>query len=276
MLTSADRFFVISDVSDNMRRAEKLFDVIENFSRFTPAKTMITEMGDPFFNNVISAKSIFAYLNYVAANRSKGIADPICFSSADKQFNFFFDTEHSAISYDYLWFTLNPMIFKTNDQEGLNRLIDLFIRIYKDFEGSYAYTEDEFLKNIYFTEESYQNARQNVPADLLSFLPEPELENPALYNLPSLHVPQTIDQFQIPNGLWWVNFFNQQQVNNIGSSGLFSIDWFKKEKLDDSNHLFILTDSVLDCNNPDHLEKLREALNIIGLKDLQKKFMQLN
>jgi hypothetical protein len=104
---------------------------------------------------------------------------------------------------------------------------------------------------------------------LISFLPIPGFENLAKYDLPSLQTPQSINQFENPNGLWWINIFNERQINNIGKEKLFSINWFESKKIDESNYLFVLTESKLDCDNKEHLAKLKEALHKIDLDSMQ-------
>lgn len=268
MILTSDRFFAISKVVDNSIRAQKLFNVIQVFSQFQK-ETKIASIGDPFFTEQISLESIFNYLEHIERNRMDGIADPICFSSDNNGFNFFFDTQPGLVPYDYLWFTIDSPVFNLNDVNQLEKLVELFAAIYRQFESRYAYTENELLKSIYFAKSSYANAKKNIPLDLISFLPIPGFENLAKYDLPSLQTPQSINLFENPNGLWWINIFNERQINNIGKEKLFSINWFESKKIDESNYLFVLTESKLDCDNKEHLAKLKEALHKIDLDSMQ-------
>ena len=261
------RFIFISPTAGNATRARKLFNVCRDLSDFLGGENAITTLGDPFFSNDISEAGIGKYLAHVESQMHKGIAEAVRFSDKSGHVNFFFNTEPGDTPYDYIWFSYHAVRRRF---AGLDALAELTKRIYASFEAGYAFTEDFLLMEAYFSKSVYATALKQVPEQLQVYIPKPDANNLARFDLPSLPTSPRSYPWKMPKGIWWMNCLNKEQIESLGRQALLSFDWYMITPLDDAAILFVLTEAPLDIERKEHLEKLKRILDQLSFTEKQQ------
>jgi hypothetical protein len=262
------RFIFFSPLSDNIQKASKLVRVSKDITSFIGEEHTISSLGDPFFSNDVTESGILKYLEHIESQLIKGVAEPVVLSDKTREVKFCFSTNNvMEPSFESIWFSFHPnsaISMPTLELAGLVR------KIFNSFEARYAFSEEELLMEAYFSRSNYSNALKKIPESLQSYLPKPDLERLAGYNLPFLESLSHSYPWKMPNGIWWCNCLNKEQIDLLGRETLFSFDWFLLEPLNQNDYLFILTEAPLDIQNQLQLDKLKKLLEELKFAQRQK------
>jgi hypothetical protein len=268
------RFKILSIPQSDWDRAGKLFQIIQVFSKYNFENKIITHLGDQAVKVHITQEAIFNYLIKVKKQFQAGNAVPIILSNESKDFNVIFTEEYYEYGvYDCLWFSLNSLIPEFPFINNLNAILNLLKDLFNTFAGIYAYTEDERLLQTYFAKRSYNKILEKVPDNLKQFIPKPDYRAIEKFNIPSLFLINEIPLLQFPSGIWWINFFNIQQIKNLGIDNNIS-DWAIVEKISETIGLYVLTKEILDITNVQHLKKLQQVIHNLNLVEVQQNYLK--
>ena len=90
--------------------------------------------------------------------------------------------------------------------------------------------------------------------------------------LPALLLRHEFNVFRVPDGIWWINYFNQSQIGTLGEGQVKSAPWFRMIELHDKAIICMSTEEPTTPSNPNHLIKLRQIVEHLNLPTLQEKF----
>lgn len=258
------RFKILSKKESNLELSKKILAVINELERHNYEKKIVKYLGDQYFQNEITSNEIYTYL----AEKKEDIT---VFSNETKEFNLFLTEEICGDQiYDCLWFSFNALINGFPKIPDLKPLLDLLKSLFISFKGIYAYTEDEEILQVYFSQRSYNKILSQLPFDYIDFLPKPDLDHINRFNVPSHFSINEININQVPNGFWWINFLGKKQIENLNLNSTID-DWYYTEVIDDEYKLYVLTDTFLNLNNRVHLLKLQNLIQKTALIIIQEK-----
>jgi hypothetical protein len=96
-------------------------------------------------------------------------------------------------------------------------------------------------------------------------------EDPELY-LPQILYEQEIDLRMAPKAVWWINYWNQTIVDNIGRGCILAAPWAGIHEMPEGALLLEVTRDRLDVSRRDHCQRLREICAAIDLIGVQERF----
>lgn len=155
----------------------------------------------------------------------------------------------------------------------LNSLLRLFSDFSPDFQASYSYVYNLVLLQL------HKRAARKYEQDLAKRPPE---EHQRLYKprpfegvidiLPPLLLGHEFDCLRVPDGVWWVNYWSPLQVETVGIERIRTANWERLIELSNGGVVLAVTEEPLDVTNSDHMNKLGEIVEQLGLKALQERY----
>jgi hypothetical protein len=212
--------------------------------------------------------AVAAYLDEFRARRRRG--EPAVFVLTDAPggtASLFYDVEPApGAATEYVWVPLD-------DRPGravvtLDAVVSLVVDIAESFSPSSAFVEDEGLLAAYRGRRAFERTQEALPEELREHIPAPPR---AGENLPDLLVPQEFDRHKVPSGIWWVNFWSDDQLEAVGGRRLVErAPWERLvETLD--GLVLVATAEPTDPTQPDHAARLRELFAVIDLRAAQER-----
>jgi hypothetical protein len=85
------------------------------------------------------------------------------------------------------------------------------------------------------------------------------------------HLPITIyDSSKIPSGIWWINYWNQEQVNSVGREIVMQANWHESIELSSKSIVSAATLEFPDLlDNPIHIYQFEHITKILKLRTSQ-------
>ncbi|PWB24989.1 hypothetical protein [Flavobacterium sp. HTF] len=258
------RFKILSRKESDLELSKKILAVINELEKHNYEKKNVKYLGDQYFKNEITSNEIHTYL-------TKKQKDITVFSNETKDFNLFLTEEICGDEiYDCLWFSFNALIHSFPKIPDLKPLLNLLKSLFINFNGMYAYTEDEEILLVYFAQRSYDKILSQLPFEYIDFLPKPNFDPDNRFNIPSHFSINEINISQVPNGFWWINFLGKKQIENLNLDNTIN-DWYYTEVIDHEHTLYVLTDTFLNLDNKEHLLKLQNLIHQTHLITIQEK-----
>ncbi|NET09817.1 MAG: hypothetical protein F6K16_34980 [Symploca sp. SIO2B6] len=160
-----------------------------------------------------------------------------------------------------------------SDLSRVQSLVDLVGNLGISFEATYGFTPTRQLSN--FHGRSLRLYEQEIKKKELSqrkFYLRPVLPDGVEDNLPELLLPSEFDVHSVPDGVWWINYWSYNHVNNIGSQYIKKASWEKMKYLPNGALVLLATPSLLDIYNRKHLDKLKDITDVLRLRSVQDKY----
>ncbi|HBS68849.1 MAG TPA: hypothetical protein DEA79_06695, partial [Cyanobacteria bacterium UBA11153] len=88
--------------------------------------------------------------------------------------------------------------------------------------------------------------------------------------LPPLLLRDEFDYRRVPDGVWWINFWDKIQVETIGLQRILTANWAQIIEQPKGALVLVATDEPTDVNNPEHLLRLGEIVSHLHLGELQE------
>jgi hypothetical protein len=136
------------------------------------------------------------------------------------------------------------------------------------FGAYHAHIDDTRLRHRYFSERAGARAASLVPEEYRRYVPEPEV---FAEKLPELLLEDEYDRRKVPAGVWWVNYWDAEQVRTVGVEAIRDAGWARRDELPGGGWLLAATEEPLDPDRPDHLARLRTLLDRLRLAELQRR-----
>lgn len=166
------------------------------------------------------------------------------------------------------------------DEHGSNDLF--FSREFAVFFGrlacasfaSQAFTYDSRAKSLYAAARRLEDLQRNdqsgqPPSGAVTGGALPEDEE--LF-LPAARYERELNLRMTPAAVWWINYWNQTIVDNIGRERILAAPWAAIYEMPEGALLLEVTREPLDVARRDHCQKLREVFEAIDLRGVQERF----
>lgn len=175
-----------------------------------------------------------------------------------------FDTSPAG-PVDVAWISLADTSARAADAaETLSQVLAEMCTRFGAFHGA---VEDEQLAQLYRSRRATERARAAVPPELRRHVPEPLV---SLGSFPSLLVPAEFNRRRIPDGVWWINFWDAIQVGAVQLAKIESAGFARMTPLRAGALLLLASERVIDTNNPSDLQALARIVEHLGLRQLQE------
>ncbi len=204
-----------------------------------------------------SELGIATYMTWLKHVNTSGIPKPFSLSSHDWKPEL---TLHLLPNKD-LFFALPSGLNETLLR--LNRFMEVVAQVCLGFGAYYGYTNDQRLRRCWQNLVGIEGNRlTSTPLRNVGF-PEP---------LPELLHFSKFDSRLVPDGIWWVNFWDSVIVETIGLERIQSAPWEILVELSEGGVVVAATEEPTDAQNPLHLAKLAQIVEHLGLRRLQERY----
>jgi hypothetical protein len=239
-----------------------LRDVAEALARWKP-DLPLRYVGDPPTPLGMDESSLARSLADVEGAQERGV--PRIFRLVSEpglgELSVFFESEATRTGrIGSLWFSLSASAAEAPFLRMIGEVSTAF--------GAYrACIEDERLLLLYRSGRAAERTLAAVPPALQAFVPPPVPSEGK--TLPRLLVPQEFDRTRVPDAVWWINFWNREQVETLGRTRVNSADWFQRLEQPDGALLLVATSEPTSAEDPGHLEQLRRICQQLYLSEAQ-------
>ena len=245
--------------------AANLVDLVRVLQAWQPNLRLDTA-GAPSRPLDVSRAALESYLHDFTRARSQGIPQIFRLASRDGEFQLFFDREPTpAGEIAYVWFGVERDLSPRPERDRFLRMLASAIEA---FDAYQAFLEDEALLPLYRGHAAFERARAALPSELRHLLPESE---PEAIDFPELLLPIEFDRRLVPDAVWWVNFWDQLQINTLGADRVLSAPWARDIPLPGRGHILIATEEPTSPDRPSDIAALRSIIEDINLREAQER-----
>jgi hypothetical protein len=180
----------------------------------------------------------------------------------------FLDLEHGPSGrLERIWFSLPPA---AHPSLALERLIPLAADLCAGFGAWHGRVEDELLLLLYRAKQVTQRVKASVPPHLREYVPDLPLPGGDQGPLPELLLPTEFDRRQVPDAVWWINYWDSVQVATLGLDRLRRAAFERLLELPNGGVVAGVSELPIDANDPIQLERLRGIIERLELRRLQE------
>jgi hypothetical protein len=86
-------------------------------------------------------------------------------------------------------------------------------------------------------------------------------------DIPGLLSFSRIGSHLIPNGIWWINYWNNSQIRAVGEDLVITAPWAKLEYVGEGGVILVTTNEPTDIRNPEHRAKIAQIVKHIHLQE---------
>ncbi len=157
-------------------------------------------------------------------------------------------------------------------------LLDNFVNLVKEiccqFNAYQGYVYDELLARLHKRSlRIFEKQLLQTEPDMHQFVPKPLQVEGVIDILPPLLLENEFDNRRVPNGVWWVNFWDRIQIETIGTAKIRNASWAKMVELRDGAMVLAATQELTNIRNPTHLAKLSEIVEHLHLREIQNRYI---
>ena len=249
------------------RLAEALLAVAELIRRGLQAG-LLTYAGSPPRRIDLTVPALEAWLDEMRRQRSAGIPALMTLSAGPEMpagATVTYEVEPWAgTRVEYLWCSVPDRVIMPAD--GMLHLVAAMTTAFGAHMGA---VQDDALMVRYRGARASQRALDALPEHLRPFVPVPSPE-PASSGFPQLLVPQEFDRRLVPDAVWWINVWDAVQVATIGARTIRQAPWARITDLPDGGLALAATEQPASAGDPEHVARLRQIVEALGLRTLQE------
>ncbi len=153
---------------------------------------------------------------------------------------------------------------------------ELVGQICTQFNAYHGYVRDDSIARLHGQARRYFDRQfDRVPPDLNQTIPPtPRLGDREI--LPYLMLESEFDNRRVPNGIWWVNFWDGTQVQTVGKERVKTAPWTAQKEFNDGAMVLVATASPTDVRDRAHLAKLEAIARYLQLSRIQQQYSLSN
>lgn len=91
-----------------------------------------------------------------------------------------------------------------------------------------------------------------------------------VFNAPHNFPLSQFDSSKVPYGIWWVNYWSQQQVDTIGRERVMNAPWLKAFNSSNSAIVMAMTSERPDFTNSKHVQRFERVTHALNLQAFQE------
>ncbi|MEO0537032.1 MAG: hypothetical protein AAF215_24635 [Cyanobacteria bacterium P01_A01_bin.123] len=143
------------------------------------------------------------------------------------------------------------------------------------FQADFGWVRDYELSLLFGrSNRQYNFGISRTPREEQQYILKPTLPSGMLEDpLPELLCIDEFNDLEIPNGIWWINYWNSSVSERIGKAKIYNAPWAKIFEQDDGAMLLMATEEITDIRNSEHMARLRQIADIIDLRHIQESYL---
>lgn len=158
------------------------------------------------------------------------------------------------------------------DFAHVQSLVDILGDLGVLFEATHGFTPNRRLGELHGCKlRQYKQEIERAESSRKQFIPKPVLPNGVKDDLPKLLLPSEFDYHLVPDRVWWINYWSNAHVNNIGLERIREAPWEMIKSLPNEGLLLLATPSPLDIFNRQHLDRIKDITSVLKLGEIQDK-----
>jgi hypothetical protein len=152
---------------------------------------------------------------------------------------------------------------------------EFFIATINSYEAYTGYIHDSYLEEITTFAFVQNNIKAQLPRDQWKHIPAPEIikriPSSIAESLSRLTSPEQFNIFEVPQAIYWFNYWNKHQVENVGEDKIKAAPCEVIEKQKNGGYILITQKENFDALNNEHLQKLARIYDHLNLYEVQQK-----
>ena len=171
-------------------------------------------------------------------------------------------------------FNLEKPLLKPGGYLSFNDCIEFFIAIINSYEAYTGFIHDSQLEQLTafgFVQKTY---KEQLPRDQWQYIPVPEIVEkmpaPLVERISNLLPPERFNRLEIPEAIYWFNYWNPYQVEKVGEEKIKSAPCEYIQKQQNGGYILVTQKENFDAGNIAHLEKLAGIYDHFNLYTIQK------
>jgi len=229
--------------------------------------------GSPPIQIELNEAGIASYMEWLNSANAMSIPKPFILSSHD--YNPILTLFINSSEFD----RIESIKFHLSSESSakalqLNSFVNLVIQICNNFGAYQGYVCDDLLAGLHQRNiRIFEQQLAQTPPDMRKFIPRRSLVEGVVDILPPLLLEYEFDNRRVPNGIWWVNFWDRTQVETVGILQIKSAPWALIVELPEGAMVLAATEDPTNTKNPLHLAKLSEIVEHLHLMEVQKRYV---
>lgn len=147
-----------------------------------------------------------------------------------------------------------------------------FGRLAGNVVATQAFIYDTRIQDLFVSPRAFHEAIKARPIEEHERIVPLLVPEDAELHLPQILYEQEIDLRMAPKAVWWMNYWNQTIVENVGRDRIRAAPWAGIHEMPDGALLLEATRERLDVARRDHCQRLREICEAIDLIGVQERF----
>lgn len=135
-----------------------------------------------------------------------------------------------------------------------------------------AFLHDGRTDHLYVAPSLFEKRIREDPPEEHDRIPPLTLPEDLELYLPQVRYDHELNLRMVPEAVWWINYWNQTIVENVGRDRILSAPWTGIHEMPDGALLMEVTRERLDVARRDHCQRLREICAAIDLIGVQERF----
>lgn len=135
-----------------------------------------------------------------------------------------------------------------------------------------AFFYDQRTNSLYVGPSLFEKRIRADPPELHDRIPPLILPDDLELHLPQILYEHQFDLRMAPKAVWWINYWNETIVENVGRNRILAAPWAATHEMPDGALLLEVTRERLDVTRRDHCQRLREICAAIDLIGVQERF----
>ncbi|MBN8852823.1 MAG: hypothetical protein BGO55_03610 [Sphingobacteriales bacterium 50-39] len=173
-------------------------------------------------------------------------------------------------------FIVDKPLLKPDGYFSFVELKEFFIATINSYEAYCAYIHDNQLEELIVSGFTAENMKAQLPRELWEHIPTPELAAhiPAdiIARISKLITPEKFDRLSIPEAIYWFNYWNEFQVENLGEEKVKTAPCEVVEKQKNGGYILIVQKENFRADNIDQMEKMAKVYDHFNLYEIQDRF----
>jgi hypothetical protein len=165
-------------------------------------------------------------------------------------------------------FNTNKPLLKPEGYFTYEEYLHFFLTAIDAYQAKFAGVFDSDLETLISSAAYYGEVEIDVEIDAPAIVTNtPEH---LIASIGKVLSPDLFNPLEIPPAIYWFNYWNEQQVRNIGEEKIRNAAFQVITKQPDGGYILIVQKDNFDTNNVAHLEKLAALYNYFDLYSLQE------
>ena len=117
-----------------------------------------------------------------------------------------------------------------------------------------------------------ERARASLPEHLRQYLPYEPVGPRTGITLPTLLLPHQFDCRRVPEAIWWINFWDDVQLETLGVEAVRRAPWARQAEVSEAGLILVATEHPTSPDDPSDVQSLRELIEHTGLAEAQRRY----